>query len=266
MNAERQPAVLAVIPARYASTRFPGKVIAPLGGKPLVVHTYENTSRAQRVTQAVVATDDERVIEAVRPYGVPAVMTRADHSCGTNRIAEVAEQSDAAIIVNVQGDEPLIDPGTVDAAVGALIGEEEVSMVTARRRINEPRRIQDPNVVKVVCDQRGRALYFSRSAIPHIRDQSDREAAAQCYWQHIGIYAFRRDFLLVYAKLPATPLERLEKLEQLRALEHGYAIRVVDTEHDSLGVDSPEDLDRVSALLARIADIGESGTCRNTSS
>jgi 3-deoxy-manno-octulosonate cytidylyltransferase (CMP-KDO synthetase) len=249
MGIQGNPKVLAVIPARYASTRFPGKVLADIGGKPLVWHVYERTRRAQLVSETVVATDGDAVAEALRPLGVPVVLTRADHASGTDRAAEVARGSDAEIVINVQGDEPLIDPGTIDATLRPLIADPSVPMATARRRITDPERIGNPNVVKVVCDPNGRALYFSRSPIPYIRDAADRGAASQCYWQHIGLYAYRRDFLLGYAGMASTPLERLEKLEQLRVLENGYPIAVVETDYESIGVDTPEDLERVLAHL-----------------
>lgn len=242
--------VLAVIPARFASTRFPGKVLAPIAGKPLVVHVYERTRRASTVSETVVATDDARVAEALRPYDVPVVMTQPDHPSGTDRVAEVARESDATVVVNVQGDEPLIDPHTIDATVRPLLETNGFDMATARRRLTDPERIANPNVVKVVCDKRGRALYFSRSPIPHVRDEADRAAAREaCYWQHIGLYAYRREFLLAYAQMEPTSLERLEKLEQLRALENGYAIAVVETEYESIGVDVPDDLQRVQERL-----------------
>jgi len=244
------PKILAVVPARYASTRFPGKIIAPLAGKPLVVHTYERALRAKLVSEAVIATDDAKVIEAVAPFGVRAVMTRADHACGTDRIAEVAQNSDAPIIVNVQGDEPLIDPKTIDAAIQPLLDHPDIVMSTARRLIIELSHIQDPNVVKVVCDQHGLAMYFSRLPIPYIRDAADRAAAPPCHWQHLGLYVYRRDFLLQYARMPQTPLEKLEKLEQMRVLENGYKIAVIDTEYEAIGVDVPKDLERVRAIMA----------------
>ncbi len=249
MTSALAPNVLAVVPARFASTRFPGKIIAPLCGKPLVLHTYEQARRAAQVREAVIATDDRRVLEALAPFDARVVMTRADHASGTDRIAEVAAGADADIIVNVQGDEPLIDPDTIDAAVGALLESPDVPMSTARRLITERGKIEDPNVVKVVCDARGRALYFSRSPIPHIRDAEDRQGAPRCYWQHIGLYVYRRDFLLRYAKMDQTPLERLEKLEQLRVLENGFPIAVIQTEYECIGVDTPEDLERVRGLM-----------------
>ncbi len=241
--------VLAIIPARYASERFPGKVIASLAGKPLVVHTYEQTIRARLVSETVVATDDERVVEAIAPFGVKTVMTRADHSTGTDRIAEVAEGSDADIIVNVQADEPLVEPSLIDATVRPLLEDPGLPMATARHAIHDPALIADPNCVKVVCDAEGRALYFSRSAIPLLRDAGHDPLTEPIYWQHIGLYVFRREFLLEYAKMTPTPLERYEKLEQLRVLERGYKIAVVDAEAPCVGVDTPEDLERAEKAL-----------------
>lgn len=246
-----KPYVLCVVPARFASTRFPGKIIVPLAGKPLVMHAYERARRAKLVDETLIAADDPAIAEAVAPYGARLVMTRPDHPSGTDRIAEVAEGHPAEIIVNVQGDEALIDPATVDAAVQALLDHPEAVMSTARHRITDPELITDPNAVKVVCDAAGRALYFSRSPVPHIRDAADREAANTCYWQHVGLYVYRRDFLLRYAKMPQTPLEKLEKLEQLRVLESGFDIVVVDTEYRGVGVDTPADLERVRAILEK---------------
>jgi len=241
--------VLAVIPARFASTRFPGKMIAPLAGKPLVYHTYAQTRKARLVSEILVATDADSVREALEVHGVPVVMTRADHPSGTDRIAEVAASRGADIIVNVQGDEPTIDPHTIDEAVQALLDNPEVPMATARRAITDRAEIEDPNIVKVVCDGRNRALYFSRHSIPYVRDARPDEPVTGCHWQHIGLYAYRREFLIEYAQWPQTPLEQLEKLEQLRVLERGYPIAVVDTKYCSIGVDTPEDLERVRNML-----------------
>jgi 3-deoxy-manno-octulosonate cytidylyltransferase (CMP-KDO synthetase) len=247
---------VAVIPARYESKRFPGKVIAPLAGKPLVVHTYEQACKSTLVSRCVIATDDARVAEAVKPYGAEVVMTRTDHATGTDRLAEVAEAIEADIYVNVQGDEPLIDPKTIDDAIGALLADPELPVATARRAIDDPRDVDNPNVVKVVCSYNGRALYFSRSTMPYDREAITAHSTSRYYWQHIGLYVYRHDFLLRYASLPMTPLEEVEKLEQLRILEHGYSIAVVPTEYRSIGVDTPEDLARVSALLAHAEGIG----------
>lgn len=241
--------VLAVIPARYASSRFRGKIIADLCGKPLVLHAYERAKEAKRVDEVLIAADDPLIIEALKPFDARVVMTRVDHPSGTDRIAEAVASLDADIVVNVQGDEPVISPVLIDQAVEVLQRDPEVMMSTARSLIHDPELITNPNCVKLICDRRGRALYFSRSPIPYIRDAKDQDAAATCYWQHIGLYVYRKDFLLKYAAMPMTPLERLEKLEQLRALENGYPIAVVDTEYESIGVDTPEDLEAVRRLL-----------------
>ncbi|NIA15824.1 MAG: 3-deoxy-manno-octulosonate cytidylyltransferase [Nitrospiraceae bacterium] len=241
--------VLTIIPARFASTRFPGKIIAPLAGKPLVVHTYERALQARLVSDVVIATDAQEVAEAVRPFGANVVMTRPDHPSGTDRIAEVAANTDADIIVNVQGDEPLIDPNTIDATIRPLLDEPGLPMATVRHQITDPDKIADPNIVKVIADASGHAIYFSRTPIPYIRDEADRAANPACYWQHIGLYVYRRDFLLEYAQMPQTPLEQLEKLEQLRVIENGYSIAVVGTEYTCVGVDTPEDLELVRSML-----------------
>lgn len=249
MDAASKPRVLGVVPARYASTRFPGKIIASLAGKPLVLHAYERAKRAHLIDDVIIAADDERVRDVIVPFGARVVMTRPEHPTGTDRIAEAVAGEDADIIVNVQGDEALIDPATIDAAIAPLLECPEIMMSTARRRILDPGLVGNPNIVKVICDQRGRAIYFSRSVIPHIRDESDWAAAKECYWQHIGLYVYRREFLLRFAGLPQTPLERLEKLEQLRAVEHGFPIAVIDTEYDGRGVDVPEDLEWAQGQL-----------------
>ena len=241
--------VLAVVPARYASTRFPAKIIAPLDGKPLVLHAFERARRAALVSDVIIATDDQRVVDAVRPWTDKVVLTRADHATGTDRIAEVAGASEAQVIVNVQGDEALIDPNTIDATIRPVLDRPDVVMSTARHPLTAPEHINDPNIVKVVCDAQGLALYFSRCPIPYVRDAADYAAAAEGHWQHIGLYVYRRDFLLEFARMPQTPLEKLEKLEQLRVLENGYKIAVVDTDYRAIGVDVPEDLERVRAIL-----------------
>jgi 3-deoxy-manno-octulosonate cytidylyltransferase (CMP-KDO synthetase) len=247
MHSNQRPRVIAVIPARFGSSRFPGKVIAPLAGKPLVAHVYERTLKASTVDEIVIAVDDRRVQQALEPWGAATVMTRPDHRSGTDRVAEAVSAVDADVVVNVQGDEPLIDPRLIDQTVQALLSDADAVMATARRPILDDEEARNPNVVKVVCDKTGRALYFSRSLIPHVREQGD--SLAGLYWQHIGLYVFRRPFLMEFAALEATPLEQAEKLEQLRALEHGRAIVVVDTDYESVGVDAPEDLERVEALL-----------------
>ena len=206
---------------------------------------------ARYLTNVVIATDDERILQAASLFGARAVMTRPDHVSGTDRAAEAASTSNAEIVVNIQGDEPLIDPAAIDAAVLGLLDDEDAPMGTLSKRIDRPGDIVDPNVVKVVTDARGHAIYFSRTAIPYHCD-----AGAQAvYFKHIGLYVYRRDFLLAYSTLPAGPLERAERLEQLRALENGYKIRVVETEYDSLGVDTPEDWKRINEMFERASPI-----------
>ena len=246
---ERKPAahgVLAVIPARYKSTRLPGKMILDLAGKPLVQHVYDRVRQSKLVTACIVATDDERVVKALDPFDTQVVMTSVEHHSGTDRVAEVARQRSEPVIVNVQGDEPLVRPEMIDAAVQALLDNPAVPISTLSCPIKDDDEIADPNAVKVVTDLRGRALYFSRAPIPVVRDTA---APAAVYRKHIGLYVYRREFLIDYAQWPPTPLERFERLEQLRALEHGYPIVVVETEYDSVSVDSPADLDRVRKLM-----------------
>jgi 3-deoxy-manno-octulosonate cytidylyltransferase (CMP-KDO synthetase) len=235
--------ILGVIPARFASTRFPGKVLALLSSKTVLQHVYERACQSRYLSRAIIATDDDRIYQAARSFGAPVRMTRADHVSGTDRAAEVASAEDAAVVVNIQGDEPLIDPAAIDAAILPVVHDRGVVMATLKKKIEDPREITDPNVVKVVTGHSGDAIYFSRCAIPYAREQDG------AWFKHIGLYVYRRDFLLEYPRLPVGPLERAERLEQLRALENGYLIRVIETDYESLGVDTPEDLERVSRLF-----------------
>lgn len=237
--------VLAVIPARYASTRLPGKPLLDRTGKPLIQHVYERVRQATLIDRIIVATDDQRIAAAVRQFGGEAVMTRSDHPNGTARIAEVVSETEtgADIIVNVQGDEPEIEPGAIDELVLALQRDTDALMATLASDFPPPEASEaseddpaNPNIVKVVVGVTGRALYFSRSLIPYDRDGAGNVAPLK----HLGLYAYRQDFLLTYAALPPTPLERAEQLEQLRALEHGYAIAVVRTAISHAGIDTPE--------------------------
>ncbi len=251
--------IVAVIPARFGSTRFPGKSLALIQGRPMIQWVHERALRSRLVQRVVVATDDERIAAAVRAFGGEAVMTSPDHATGTDRIAEVARSLACDIVVNVQGDEPLIRPEMIDEAVRPLAEDPSIEMGTLAREITDPAETADPNVVKVVLDARGFALYFSRAPIPWDRDgwagRTELAAltASPGRYKHIGLYVYRRDFLLAYAALPQTPLEQQEKLEQLRALEHGRRIRVAVTAHDSLGVDMPDDLGKI---LQRIEEGG----------
>jgi 3-deoxy-manno-octulosonate cytidylyltransferase (CMP-KDO synthetase) len=239
---------LGVIPARFSSSRFPGKVLALISSKTMLQHVYERASQARYLTSTIIATDDVRVHTVARSFGARVVMTRPDHFSGTDRVAEVASAENAEIVVNIQGDEPLIDPAAIDTAILPLVHEPDVAMATLKKRIENPREITDPNVVKVVTDARGDAIYFSRCPIPYMRQDPGRPIGAP-YFKHIGLYVYRRDFLLGYSSLPVGPLEQAERLEQLRAIENGFRIRVVETEYESLGVDTPEDLERVSRLV-----------------
>jgi 3-deoxy-manno-octulosonate cytidylyltransferase (CMP-KDO synthetase) len=242
--------VVGIIPARYASTRFPGKALADLGGKPLIQWTWEAARRCRTLDRVLVATDDARIADAVEEFGGESVMTRADHPSGTDRLAEAAAALDADIIVNVQGDEPFLESATIDAVVRPLLAPgSPLCMSTACVVTRDMAEASDPNVVKVVTTPTGEALYFSRALIPHHRD-----ANADRAWRlHLGLYAYRRAFLLEFAGWQPTPLERAESLEQLRALEHGGRIGVVEVSERALGVDSPADLERARVLARTMA-------------
>jgi 3-deoxy-manno-octulosonate cytidylyltransferase (CMP-KDO synthetase) len=239
---------VAVIPARYGSTRFPGKPLIPIGGKTMIERVWERVRQAKLVSKVIVATDDERIASAVRSFGGEVALTRADHRSGTERVAEVAAaHAEAEILVNVQGDMPLIDPAAIDAAIDALREDEGVSMATLAVPISNAAEIMDPNVVKTVVDFDGNALYFSRAPIPWVRDRGGPVHAK--HLKHLGLYVFRREALLEFATFPQGDLERIEQLEQLRWLENGNRIRVAEIEHESVEVDTPEDVKRVEKML-----------------
>ncbi|MCI0568842.1 MAG: 3-deoxy-manno-octulosonate cytidylyltransferase [Acidobacteria bacterium] len=233
-----------VIPARYRSVRFPGKILADLQGMPVVQHVYLRARKAESLTQLVVATDDERICQVVRGFGGEAMLTSKDHSSGTDRLAEVAVKLPAALYVNIQGDEPLVDARDIDRLVESLRSDPNLEMATMRRRIEDEADLRNPNVVKVVVDASGEALYFSRSPIPFKRGEGKSNA-----YRHIGLYGYRRELLLEIAARPVGDLEKAEQLEQLRVLEMGRRIRVLDAVGESVGVDTPEDLERVRAIL-----------------
>lgn len=252
--------VVAIIPARYASTRLPGKPILDIAGKPMVVRVADRARQVTAINRIIIATDDQRIFDAVAAAGEDVMMTSPDHPTGTDRLAEVAAQLDADIIVNVQGDEPLIEPETIESALAPLLTDSSIAMSTTSEPIESAADLLNPNVVKVVTDPAGFALYFSRSPIPFpraaVQAHGSLEAAVTAapalldrYAKHTGMYIYRREFLLTYAKLPSTPLEQSELLEQLRALEHGYKIKVVKVAHRSIGVDTPEDLERVRKIF-----------------
>ena len=241
--------IIGIIPARYASTRFPGKPLQLIAGKPLVQHVVERCREAQSLADVIVATDDERIAKVAREF-CTVEMTRTDHPSGTDRIAEVAARLDCDAVVNVQGDEPLIPATVIDAVASALTDAQMTTAATPVRNIAE---YSDPNAVKVVVDAAGRALYFSRRTIPFVRDSAEESPEQQCaafpFLKHLGIYGYRRDTLKRLVEFAASPLEQAERLEQLRALENGIGIAVCLVEYESIGVDVPEDVQRVEALM-----------------
>ena len=243
--------VIGVIPARYASTRFPGKPLALIAGKPLIQRVVEQCRKAKSLSEVIVATDDARIADAAKKF-CRVEMTRTDHPSGSDRIAEVAARCECDAVVNIQGDEPLIDPTVIDAVAAALKDSE---MSTAATPIRNAAEYDNPNVVKVVVNAVGRALYFSRRTIPYLREAASRSVseplAAFPFLKHLGIYGYRRETLLQLVKFPVSPLESAERLEQLRALENGIQIAVVKVDYDSAGVDVPEDVARVVELLNR---------------
>jgi 3-deoxy-manno-octulosonate cytidylyltransferase (CMP-KDO synthetase) len=252
-------AIVAIIPARFASTRLPGKPLSDIHGRPMIEHVYERVRRSPAISRVLVATDDERVAQAVRGFGGEVLMTRSDHATGTDRLAEAAHQIEADIVVNVQGDEPMLDPAGIAPAVQALLDERSLEMSTLSLPLTDVGEMFSPTVVKVVTDARGNALYFSRSPIPHVRQAHPddvRQAAADAVGRglarkHVGLYAYRRSALTHFGALPPAPLEEAEGLEQLRALHHGFRIRVVAVEGgDTVAVDTPADLERVRKLLS----------------
>lgn len=235
----------AIIPARYASTRFPGKALADLKGKPLIQWVWEAVSGSELFSDIVIATDSALIRDAAKRFGARVTLTREDHPSGSDRVAEVAKGLDVQIVVNAQGDEPLIDKAALSSLLKTF-DDPQVRMASLMTRIRDPQQLDDPNTVKVVVDQRSDALYFSRSPIPCNRDR----ASWNGYWRHIGVYAYRKQTLLEFVALPQGELEQVEKLEQLRALEHGIPIRMVETSYQGIGIDTPEDLLKVQLLLA----------------
>ncbi|ACL70641.1 3-deoxy-manno-octulosonate cytidylyltransferase [Halothermothrix orenii] len=235
--------VIAVIPARFYSSRFPGKPLADIKGKPMIEHVYRRVCRVKGLKEVYVATDDDRIYNTVKDFGGNAVMTSKACSSGTDRVAEVVANLDCDIVVNVQGDEPLLEPLMVEQALKPFAEEKNLNMSTLMKEIGDPGEVENPNVVKVVVDKDGYALYFSRSPIPHPRNSGAR------YYKHIGLYIYRRKFLMNLTQMEQTELEKVESLEQLRVLENGYKIKVVETEFDSIGVDTPEDIARVEKIM-----------------
>lgn len=240
--------IIGVIPARYSSSRFEGKVLADIAGKPMIQHVWERAKEALLLEDLIIACDDQRIAEACSAFGAKAVLTAKGHASGTERIIEVVNPLEVKIIINIQADEPLIRPEMINALGRALSEDPSVSMATLMKKIEDPSEAGDPNIVKVVTDKNGFALYFSRSAIPYGTLEGKTEAA--CY-KHIGLYGYTKDFLFVYKNLPVSSLEKTERLEQLRVLEEGLRIKVIETKYDTVGVDTPEDLEKVRQICAR---------------
>ena len=232
---------IGIIPARYHSTRFEGKVLADLCGKPVIQHVYENAKKAKILDDLIIACDDERILKEVEQFGAKAVLTAKGHETGTDRLSEVIQPLDVKVVVNIQADEPFVRPEMVHHLVSALLEDPKVAMATLMTRIRNSEEIRNPNVVKVVTDKQGYALYFSRAPIPFYRE--DKGQHRHVYYKHFGLYSYTKDFLFTFRNLPVSKLEKAEKLEQLRTLEHGYRIRVIETKYDTVGIDTPEDLE-----------------------
>ncbi|MDD5115807.1 MAG: 3-deoxy-manno-octulosonate cytidylyltransferase [Candidatus Omnitrophica bacterium] len=241
--------VIGVIPARYSSSRFRGKVLVDIMGKPMLQHVWERAKASRILDELVIACDDEMVQKVASGFGAKTVMTSREHACGTDRISEVVNPLDVKVVVNIQGDEPLIDPMMIDSAARALLGDSSLSMATIMRKIDDPAEAADPNVVKVVVGKNDLALYFSRAPIPYLAPNSDLKEAT--YYKHIGLYAYTKDFLFTYKNLPVSYLERTEKLEQLRVLSEGFKIKMIETKIDTISIDTPEDLERLKVLLQK---------------
>jgi 3-deoxy-manno-octulosonate cytidylyltransferase (CMP-KDO synthetase) len=242
--------IIAFIPSRYDSTRFPGKPLAPIAGEPMIRHVFRCASSCPQVSQVYVATDDDRISQCVDKFGGKAIMTAKEHISGTDRIFEAAQKlhlKNEDLIVNIQGDQPVFDPGIISEMIAPLVNDRDIPMATLKYRITDKKEIENINIVKVVTDNAGFALYFSRHPIPFYRDQG----SSAVHYKHLGLYAFRKGFLEKFNRLPVGRLEAAEKLEQLRALEHGFKIKVVETASDSIEVDTPGDIKRAEDLIKR---------------
>ncbi len=241
--------IVGVIPARWASTRFKGKVLAKIQGLPMIQHVWQRAKQSQLLDEVIIACDDERIFKAASDFKAKAVMTKPSHPSGTDRVIEAVENMEVDIIVNIQGDEPLVQPQVIDALAKALLDDQNVAVATVIKLITQEEEIANPNVVKIVVDHNKDALYFSRSPIPFNRDQKKGKEIP--YYKHLGLYAYRKSFLKIFKNFKPSPLEQIEKLEQLRILEAGFKIRTVETPFESTGVDTKEDLQRVEALLKK---------------
>ena len=243
--------VIGVIPARFASTRFEGKVLADICGKPMLQHVWERAKQAALLDDLIIACDDERVVRAAQKFGAKAVMTAKAHPTGTDRIAEVVNPLDVKIVINIQADEPLVHPSMINSVARALLDDRTACTATVIKKIDDTLKLGDPNVVKVVVDKNNFAIYFSRSTIPFHDPRSEVKDPA--YFKHVGLYGYTKDFLFTYKTLPLSNLEKTERLEQLRILEAGFRIKVVETKFETISVDTPEDLEKVKAYITKFA-------------
>ena len=253
--------VIGIIPARYYSSRFEGKVLADIQGKPMVQWVWEQAKKAKILDELIVACDDRRVEEVVTSFGGVAVLTSKEHLSGTDRICEVVNPLEVKVIVNIQADEPLLEPVMIENVARPLLDDQTLNMATLMKKIDDPRELADPNVVKVVTDRHGFALFFSRSVIPYQRDKPEGNGLASNsqshksvnvpYYKHVGLYAYSKDFLFIFKNLPESNLEKIEKLEQLRVLEAGFRIKVIETKVSTIGVDTPEDLEKVKKMISQ---------------
>jgi len=241
--------VIGVIPARYSSTRFEGKVLADIIGKPMLQHVWERAKASRMLDDLIIACDSEIILKAATEFGAKAVMTSKEHTCGTDRISEVVNPLDVKVIINIQADEPLIHPMMIDSVARALLEDSSINMATLMKKIEKVEQVIDPNVVKVVVDKNNFALYFSRASIPYLSPNAEIDQVT--YYKHIGLYGYTKDFLFIYKNLPVSNLEKTEKLEQLRVLAEGFKIKVIETKFDTVGVDTPEDLEMVKRQLKK---------------
>ena len=241
--------VIGVIPARYSSTRFSGKVLADIFGKPMIQHVWERAKASRILDDLIIACDDEIIEKAAQDFGAKTVMTSKEHACGTDRISEVVNPLDVKVVVNIQGDEPLVHPVMIENVARALLEDSSLSMATIMKKIEDPAEINDPHVVKVVVGKNNLALYFSRAPIPYLAQNSEVKEAV--YYKHIGLYGYTKDFLFTYKNLPVSNLEKAEKLEQLRVLAEGFKIKMIETKFDTISVDTPEDLEKLKTLLKK---------------
>jgi len=241
--------VIGVIPARYNATRFHGKLLADLCGKPVIQHTWENAKKSKSIEDLIIATDDKRIFNAAKGFGAKVMYTSKAHKSGSDRLTEVTSSIDAKVVVNIQADEPLIRPAMIDDVVSPLLKDKDIEMATLCHKIRKEHELFDTNIVKVVMDRRGFALYFSRATIPYKPRSITNGQRLSNHYKHIGLYAYTKDFLFTFKSLPQSRLERIEKLEQLRVIENGYRIKVVETRFDTIGIDTPEDLLKATELI-----------------